>query len=201
MYYSRHSNKNTPYNSAPKPVISLTKFQVEFIEDQGKKGNDFFQSLFEQWARKRGLSERQIQCIDNAMVKAGLKEAPKKEFTYKVGDKITIKKWIANKLAESQGMEFFFRNLEISEMLDETSRAIEIKVKFVSDIQNSCHMCGRSLDCEISRATGIGPVCIKKIGVKRPSKATAQEMLKAIDQLTERIGEIGPIWIPKSQIV
>lgn len=188
------------YQKQVKERTSLMKPQVEFIENEASKGNRFFKSLYEQWQRNRGLSEKQIACIVRGMIKAGLVEAPKKEFTFKAGDKITIKKWIANKLAESQGMDFFFRNLEITEVLDETFKAVQVKVKFVSDVQTSCHLCGRSLDCEISRATGIGPVCASKIGFKRPKKADAGQMLQAIDQLTERIGEIGPLWIPKGQI-
>ena len=38
------------------------------------------------------------------------------------------------------------------------------------------------------------------MGIPRPNLETAHETLKVIEEVVKSIGEIGPIWIPKSQI-
>lgn len=127
-------------------------------------------------------------------------EKDQEEFSIKAGDRIEIKSWLAKKLQEDTGEDIFFRNLEIVETLRETYKAVHCRIKFISDIAESCHLCGRSLDDPISVATGIGPVCLKKIGIKRVSADQAKEVLKEIDKICKDIGEIGPVWIAKSQI-
>jgi hypothetical protein len=149
------------------------------------------------------LSVKQIACIDSAIEKKALKlvtPVVQKEYSIKVGQRIEIKAWIARRLAADLGREFFFRNLEVTTVHNETAKAFQVSVKFVAQIVTSCHVCGRDLDTDVSRATGIGPVCADKIGLPRPTLVTAQETLASIDALCNQIGAVGPIWIPKSQI-
>lgn len=185
-----------PYQ-APKPVMPLMKPQVEFIESEALKGNSFFKSLFDQWTKKRGLSARQIACIDRAMIKEGIKEPV---FSFNKGEVITISSKMARAKAEELKLDAFFRNVEITQVHAESAKAIQVSVKFRSDIVTGCHMCGRDLTCDVSRATAIGPVCAEKIGFKRPTAADAPKMLEAIDKMAKRVGEIKEIWLPKYSI-
>lgn len=125
-----------------------------------------------------------------------------KEYTVKPEEKITIRKWLARSLAGKHKMPFFFRNLIIEEVIAETNKAIQVKVRFNSEIAACCHCCGRGLDNDVSKATGIGPVCATKyFKVKRPTIENAREIIEKIEQEAKNAGVIGPIWIPKSQII
>lgn len=161
--------------------------------------SSFYASCLAQYHANGMLSPRQVECIQAAMLKAS-QPAPRRESILKVGQRFEIKAWLARRLATELNLKTFFRNLEVIEVIRETNKAIQVKVRFVSQIVTNCHICGRALDHDISRATGIGPICAVKIGLPRPTMATAQDTLKAIDELCATIGSIGPIWVPKSQI-
>lgn len=171
----------------------LMKSQVEYLEANMSE-NSFYKSLYDQWTKNRGLSKKQIACIVRGMTKAGLVQPV---YSLKEGDNITISAKMARLKAEELKLDAFFRNLEVIKVEGETAKAIQVVVKFKSDIATSCHICGRGLDCDVSRATGIGPVCAKKLGFVRPTLKDAPKMLEAIDKYAERVGEIGPIWLPK----
>ena len=121
-------------------------------------------------------------------------------FSYKSGDQIEIKAWLAKRIQKELNMDIFFRNLEIVSMKAETNKAILCTVKFVSDVAQGCHLCGRPLEDQISVATGIGPVCLNKIGIKRAKLEDAHKILEEINKLCEELGETPEIWIAKSQI-
>ena len=63
-----------------------------------------------------------------------------------------------------------------------------------------CRNCGRDLTDWISKASGMGPICAKYLGIKRPT--TKQEIAEFNKNLKEKIEEMGEFefWIPKSHI-
>lgn len=182
----------------------MTQEMIDFLKQNQWSG--FYRSLLTQYERNGRLSDKQIACIQKALdkkiqvVDAATLEAKTPDFSLKTGQIIEVKAFVARRLKADLNMEYFFRNLEVMEVLAETPRAYQVKVKFVSKIVTSCHICGAELDTDVSRATGIGPVCAKRIGLQRPTLATAQETLKAIDALCSSVGTLGPVWVPKSQI-
>jgi hypothetical protein len=197
------SQENMP-NIEPKKENTLSTEQFEYIQTKSET-NDFFKSLLNQYNQKGSLSDRQIGCIVKAMNENRPRIVPeivesKKVFTLNKGDKVEIKTWIAKKYAAELNMEFFLRNLEVVEVLHETTNAYQVKVKFLSMIASSCHLCGRPLDNEISRLTGIGPSCAKKLGLSRPNINEAHKTITELEHLCSQIGVIGPLWLPKSQI-
>lgn len=169
------------------------KSRIEYLK--AHLDNTFFKSLYTQWEQRGTLSDRQIACIDRAIAKES-----RPVFSIQVGQKFEIKTWLAKRLQKETDKEFFFRNLEVIEVQKETEKAYLMSVRFVSSIACSCHVCGRALDNEVSRATGIGPVCADRLNIPRPTLANAQETLAQIDTLCKQIGTVGPFWVPKSQI-
>lgn len=162
--------------------------------------NRFMNSLRTQLLAKGNLSTKQLECAEKFFAPQAKPDS--QTFTYAPGDKITIRKWLAQSLAKKKQLTFFFRNLIIEEVIAETDRAIQVKVKFNSEIAAVCHCCGRGLDNEISKATGIGPVCAKKyLGVKRPTMDNAQEIIEKIEQEAKNAGVVDVGWLPKSQLV
>jgi hypothetical protein len=170
--------------------------QIDFLRKNNWSA--FYNSLLSWFERKGELSDKQIAAIDKAMAPKPIPAAP--VFSINAGSLIEVKPWIAHRLQADLNMEYFFRNLEVVEILKESEKAFHVSVKFISKIVTNCHICGKDLDTDISRATGIGPVCAKKIGLPRPTLENATEILALIDALVAKIGTVGPIWIPKSQI-
>lgn len=168
--------------------------------------NNFYADLFRRFKRRGTLTPRMLECVEKDMKQREPSPAPPanlppREFSLKVGAKIEIKAWLAKRMKQERKLPIFFRNLEIMEVQDETPRAYLASVRFVSTVATSCHCCGKDLDTEISRATGIGPVCVKKYFGVRPSLERANEILAIVDKMCVEVGTIGPFWIPKSQIV
>jgi hypothetical protein len=180
---------------------------IEFLKaNQG--WSSFYASLLTQYERKGALSPRQIECVEKNMAKAADREvarsvraAAPRTFSLLPGQEIEIKGWIAKRLQADLKLDFFFRNLEIVEVTAESKKAYQVKVKFISKIMSSCHFCGRELDNDVSRATGVGPVCAEKHGLGRPTLETAQATIKALEEVCAKIGTVGPFWLPKSQII
>lgn len=167
--------------------------------------NGFMLSLKRQLMIKGTLSVRQLTCAGQffGLKTETISETPNsKTFSFNKGDKITIKKWFANQQAKGLKLRIFFRNLIIEEVISETNKAIQVKVSFNSKITTYCHCCGLNLDNEVSKAMGIGPVCAKKyFGFKKVSLTDAMAVLTKIEEEAKIAGVIGPIWIPKSQIL
>lgn len=182
----------------------ITPEMINFLDAMRSK-SDFFNSLYNQYQSKNFLSNKQIACVQKAMQVEERRNAPLPpplpiEFSLKQGEIIEIKTWLAKNFKEELNMPFFFRNLEVAQVLDETAKSYVIKVQFVSKVTVSCHVCGRDLHNDISKVCGIGPHCAKKIGLKVPTLASAQNTLAEIEAISIKIGVVGPIRVPKSQI-
>lgn len=165
--------------------------------------NKFILSLRGQLLAKGFLSDKQVSAAQSFFGVAQLQtEAVAPQFTYKAGDELMVRKWFAQGKAKELSLQYFFRNVIVDEVLAETPKAIQVKVRFNDKVTTSCHLCGLGLDTEISKATGIGPVCAKKkLGFKRVTMADAGAILAKVTEEARIAGTIGPIWIPKSQIV
>lgn len=119
--------------------------------------------------------------------------------TYAPGTVVQVKAWFANKMKDEVGLSHVHRNIEILETLRESDRAIQVRIRFTPRYSTCCSICGRKLDNQVSRATGIGPVCADKVGIERYSVENARDV---IQQLEVKLGAIGEkvIWIPRTQI-
>jgi len=190
-------------------MSKIEQFKSKFPDEytylaEVHEGNNFFTSLMTQADKFGSLSIKQIACIQRNMGKDDVKQ-PKKEAetipaSFSVGDKIEIKNWIAKKLEAELELPFFFRNLIVEEHHAESHRAVQLSVRFEHTVASSCHVCGRALDDPRSKAIGIGPTCSKRMGLERMSSIGAEFALKMIKMQADKIGVVGPVWIPKSQV-
>jgi hypothetical protein len=124
-------------------------------------------------------------------------EAVESEYTNKI---LEVSKWYAGVFKENNKTEYAFRNLKISNVYRETEKALQVDATFYGGIACRCGVCGRELNNDISRATGIGPVCATKIGLPRPTMDSAKEIVKRLEEMSGAQGEFKKVWIPKSQI-
>lgn len=75
-----------------------------------------------------------------------------------------------------------------------------VDAEFFGGVARACAVCGRVLDNDISRASGIGPICAGKMGLPRPTRENANEILKQLEEKTKNMAPIERKWIPKSQM-
>lgn len=117
-----------------------------------------------------------------------------------VGSVLEMSAWYAKAFQENHKTAYAFRNLKINQVHRETPKALQVDAEFFSGIASTCGVCGRILSNDISRATGIGPICAEKIGLPRPTMETAKEIVKMMESMSTAQGEFQQVWIPKSQI-
>jgi len=149
--------------------------------------------------RGKTLSPAQLagaaKCLANA-------ERPKPAHVSRVVSiDIVVTKWYARALKRDQKLQFAPFTLTITEIHAESAKAVKATVKMTAGEVSVCRCCGASLTDERSQATGLGPVCSKKLGVKYITNLADIARFKA--DLQERINEIGSfdVWIPRSQVV
>jgi hypothetical protein len=113
---------------------------------------------------------------------------------------LEVSKWYAGVFKENNNTNYAFRNIEVINVYRETEKAIQVDAKFFGGIASSCGACGRELNNDISRATGIGPICAAKMGFPRPTMENAKDIVKKLEEASKAEGTFKGVWIPKSQI-
>ena len=119
------------------------------------------------------------------------------EYTNQV---VEVTKWYARVVAEELGNEIAFRNIKITNVYKETSKAMLVDFEFYGGIGCSCGVCGRGLTNAVSKATGIGPVCAMKMGMPRPTMENAIETVKLLEEKVKELKTVESKWVPLSQI-
>lgn len=182
----------------------ITDKVIAYIQDY--HGNSsFFLSVQTQLRDRGSLSERQIAKIHEILEQkptpavAPVAAADFKP-SYNNGVILELRSFIAKKLQEEFQLQHTFRNVEVLETLRETEKAIQVRLKLSPRYSTRCCVCGLPLDTEISRATGIGPVCAKNWGISRYGSNAAHEVIKELESRLEKVMTDRPFWIPRSQI-
>jgi hypothetical protein len=85
-------------------------------------------------------------------------------------------------------MDFFFRRVDILAVHSWDYRGVEVSFRFHGKLDKDCNMCGRHLELEISRATGIGPICIQHTGLERKNLNDAKATLEHLDNIVAQFG-------------
>ena len=119
----------------------------------------------------------------------------------KVNVDVILKRYVARGISEQYGLDKITPiTVTISEVNALTQKAVRVKGKMTFTDVGCCRCCGKDLTDCISKASGIGPVCAKYMGIKRPT--TQSEIDVFNKNLKEKIEEMGEFefWVPKSQI-
>lgn len=186
----------------------------------GYKGDfEFYLSLRDQLEVRGYLSDKQTEALTRA-VKRDEERANTgrfdRLFSVKPGEILEIRAWLARSISAQFNIrghvfdlsnpdlreeQVSFRNIEVVKVTGESEKAWRLEFRYVSFICNACHLCGLELDTEISRACGVGPTCAKKLGFERAKLEDANTILNRLNEITKAIGVVGPVWVPKSQVV
>jgi hypothetical protein len=148
-----------------------------------KGNNNFMNSLKSGLQRYGRLTDKQLAAPINVNVN------------------IKVKRFIAKKIKEENGLEFAPFMLTISKVLRETAKAYQVVGKMTTSDVTSCRCCGKDLTDWRSQATGVGPVCSKNLNIPYVKDMSDVEVYKKLLKL--KIDQIGDLtfWLAKSQIV
>ena len=120
-----------------------------------------------------------------------------------IGDTIKIGRKIALGIKEEYGLEFHPILIDVTAVTGMTDRAIRVKGKLTKENGGVCRCCAKTLTDDVSKVTGIGPVCSKYVGVAHPRSAydtvAIENYKKDISRKIDEIGEF-EFWVPKSQV-
>jgi len=121
------------------------------------------------------------------------------------GEKVNIvaelKPWYARIIKAELENDIIFRNIKITRIYRETDKAMYVDAVFYGGLSSCCGVCGRGLDNDISRACGIGPICAGRMGLARPTRKNAKEILKKLEVLANEMKPISKKWIPKKPTI
>jgi len=174
--------------------VLLTKVK----EYQGN--NNFILSLKLGLNKYGSLTPKQISAADNFFSKF---EKPINQVleVKDVNINIKVTKFIAKRIADENKLEFRPFLVTISKVLKTTNKAYQVVGRMNTSDVTSCRCCGLDLTDWKSQATGVGPICAKKLGI--PYVKNQEDVLVFKKLLKLKIDEIGDLtfWVPKSQIV
>jgi hypothetical protein len=149
----------------------------------------------------RNLTDKQIQKGYEAVNREKAKNSQTTLNLKLVGNTIKLGRTIAEKIKKVKGLEFFPILVDVTEVMVISDKAFKLKAKLTKENGGICRCCGKTLTDEMSRLTGIGPVCSKYVGIKHPeTKLDLPQYRESINKKIDEIGEF-EFWIPKRGIV
>lgn len=153
----------------------------------------FYLSLKSQMQSKGTLSQKQIESVFKAI---GREKKPEiaREFSIKPGQLVLLTRGWARKLASKAGHirpHFIF---EVVEVLNETEKAYQLKLKMSAQRTSCCSICGLALTDPQSVVAGIGPICAERLGLPH-GDASLSQLEMVLNQMA-----VVETWMPKMAI-
>ena len=181
--------------------------QEQVIEEvQNYNGTNNFMNSLKRGLKKYGtLTENQTTAAIRAIEGARRHEQAQQRLNITlVGDTIKIGRKIALGIKEEYGLQFHPILIDVTAVTGMTDRALRVRGKLTKENGGICRCCAKTLTDDVSKLTGIGPVCSKYVGVAHPRSVydtVAIENYK--EDMSRKIDEIGEFefWIPKKSIV
>lgn len=161
----------------------------------------FLLSLKKQVLQGKPLTEKQFIGASKWMNRGD------KDYTFRPSEltitpvDIVISTGAARRIKKSNDFEFAPTTITITKFHGQTNKAILVSGTLTEGHAGVCKCCGSTLTGEISKATGLGPVCSEKLSIRYIKNISELAVYKK--RLQRRINEIGELkfWVPKSQII
>jgi hypothetical protein len=167
--------------------------------------NSFMNSLKKGLKKYGSLTDNQTSAAIRVIEGARRHEQAQKRMNITlVGDTIKIGRKIALGIKEEYGLEFHPILIDVTAVTGMTDRALRIKGKLTKENGGICRCCAKTLTDDISKVTGIGPICSKYVGVPHPRNLYDTNEIETYKKnMSEKIDSIGEFefWIPKKAIV
>ena len=198
------------YTAAEKIIVSESRKDEVNVEELPanlkaivtyKGESTFINDLKDKYMKYRRLTEKQVIAGSQAVDREVQKNSQKDLNIPLVGDTIKIGRKIALEIKKSYDLDFHPILVDVTKLVKSSNRALLIRAKLTKENGGICRCCGKTLTDEMSRMTGLGPVCSKYVGVEHPS--TKADLPLYRQQISDKIDEVGEFefWIPKRGIV
>ena len=168
------------------------------VEYKGQ--NSFVKEIATKFKTYGSLTEKQKE--------AALKQIQKEEDKNKTvkinwptpGETLLIGRSVGQQLKEKYELEFNPTLLDVTKLLEVSSKAVKFSGKMTIKRDKVCLCCGRSLTDEFSMLTNMGKICAGHMKVEYITDASQAEAFR--ERYLKRVEEIGEMefWIPKKQI-
>jgi hypothetical protein len=180
-------------------VTTLSPSLRAIVEYNGE--STFVLDLKTKYLTYRTLTEKQIQKGYEAVDRENQKNSQVNMNIKLVGNTIKLGRKIAEGIKKEKSIDFHPILVDVTEVMVMSNKAFKLKAKLTKENGGICRCCGKTLTDEMSRMTGIGPVCSKYVGVEHPSnKADLPQYREEINKKIDEVGEF-EFWIPKRGIV
>ena len=184
--------KDVKVEDLPKELRAIAEYKGE---------SKFVLDLQEKYLKYRQLTEKQVQAGYQAVYREEQKNSQVSLNINLVGNTIKLGRNIARDIKEEYNLEFHPILVDVTQVLMMSNKALKLKAKLTKENGGICRCCGKTLTDEMSRMTGLGPVCSKYVGVEHPT--TKADLPLYRQQISDKIDEVGEFefWIPKRGIV
>ncbi len=146
------------------------------------------------------LTEKQVSAAMNQITKENNKTVVRKVNVPAPGNTIKVGRAVGERLKETYNLQFNPILLDITKVLEFTSKAVKFSGKLTSKSGSICKCCGRTLTDDFSKITGVGKTCASHMGITYiTDKSQVERFNQDYMKQVEAIGEI-EFWVPISQI-
>jgi len=198
------------YAAAEKIILNESRSVEVNVEDLPESLQDivnysgelkFVKDIQSKYNKYRRLTEKQVSAATKAISRERAKKSQKEINVDIVGNTIKLGRNIALDIKEEYNLEFQPILVDVTKVMTVSEKAVKIEAKLTKENGGICRCCGRTLTDDMSKMTGIGPVCSRNVGVKHPTSRKDLPMYKQM--ISDKIDEIGTFefWIPKRGIV
>ena len=115
-----------------------------------------------------------------------------------VGDTIKIGRKIALGIKEEYGLEFHPILIDVTAVTGMTDRALRVKGKLTKENGGVCRCCAKTLTDDVSKLTGIGPVCSKYVGVAQLNGLLKEEITNLLSE--NNVDDVSDYTIPQKDV-
>jgi len=146
------------------------------------------------------LTEKQVSAAMNQITKENNKTVVRKVNVPAPGNTIKVGRAVGERLKETYNLQFNPILLDITKVLEFTSKAVKFSGKLTSKSGSICKCCGRTLTDDFSKITGVGKTCASHMGITYiTDKSQVERFNQDYMKQVEAIGEM-EFWFPIAQI-
>lgn len=195
MKYASRSLKMSTSAPTPNPVNVVTLKPDEIAKINSLMSNNkFVDDIKSQIARKPQLSQRQYDGIMKWVKNAA--PGPKKaalimnDLIIEPTD-VVFSRYQSKRIKKQCGLSFTPVTMTITKLVSQTDKALTLVGRLTLGTVTRCRICGKDLTDDKSRATGIGPVCCKRLGI--PYIKNPADIARFMSDLKATIDKIGDL--------
>jgi hypothetical protein len=192
LILNEERQKDVDVDNLPEQFLKIVNYNGE---------SKFVQDIKAKYLQYRTLTEKQLNAANKAIYTEEQKNSQIPMDIKLVGNTIKLGRKIAGEIKKEYKLDFHPILVDVTKITMTSNKAVKLVAKLTKENAGICRCCGKTLTDEMSRMTGLGPICSGYVGVKHPS--TKEDLPYYRQLISDKIDEVGEFefWIPKRGIV